>query len=175
MNSRLLNGGDHMAKKTDWNKVRKLAEKGFSVGEIAKKMKMATGTLYNNKSKWQPFKEMEATKEAAEIVAEVVSQAPASTPLNNTTTTREIIEVKEFYKSTLQEIRRKITKILKGAVEEETFRELQILEKLMKIIKEARCIDYTVNDILTYKDLASLEILATRLELDLARMKKGVK
>jgi predicted oxidoreductase (fatty acid repression mutant protein) len=164
-----------MAKKTDWNKARKLAEKGFSVGEIASKMKMATGTLYNNKSKWQSSKEIEITEESANIVAEVVSQSPSSTPLNNTTTTREVIEVKEFYKSTLQEIRRRITKILKDSVEEETFREIQILEKLVKIIKEIRYIDYTVNDILTYKDLASLEILATRLELDLTRMKRGVK
>jgi len=160
-----------MAKKIDWDKVRKLAEKGFTVPEIAKKMKMATGTLYNNKSKWQP-KEKEIQEEAGEIVGEVIIKEPEKTPIHNTTSSREIIEVKEFYKSTLSEIRKRITGILSERACEESFRELQVLDKLIKIVKEARHIDYTIHDILTYKDLATLEIMVKKLELDSLRALK---
>jgi len=160
-----------MARKIDWEKVKSLAEKGFTVPEIAKKMKMAAGTLYNNKAKWQS-KEEEIQEEAGEIVGEVIIKEPEKTPIHNATTDKEVIEVKEFYKSTLSEIRRRITGILKERACEESFRELQVLEKLIKIVKEARHIDYTVNDILTYKDLATLEVMVKKLELDSLRALK---
>lgn len=157
-----------MAKKIDWEKVKKLAEKGFTVPEIANKMKMATGTLYNNKDKWYmpPLEIIEAKEKAGEIVGEVLTNAPEVTPINNSTTAREIIEVKEFYKDTMGEIRERIKKILKGPTDEETFKELQLLEKLVKIVKESRGLDYDVNDILLYKDVVSLEVMVKKLELD---------
>ena len=159
-----------MAKKKgiDWEKVQKLHQQGFKPTEIAKKLKCSTGTLYNNKDKWfiEPEEERE---ERGQLVAEAIQEAP----IINATTDKEITEVKEFYKSTLKEIRGKITKILKVKdPEEDTFKELQILEKLIKIIKEARHIDYTVNDILTYKDLATLEVTVKKLELDSLRALK---
>jgi transposase len=157
-----------MAKRIDWEKVKKLSEKGYSVPEIAKKLKMAVGTLYNNKDKWEviPLEEVEAKEKAGEIIGEVLAQAPESTPINNGTTAREIIEVKEFYKDTMGEIRGRIKKILKGPSDEETFKELQLLEKLVKIVKESRVLDYDVNDILLYRDVVSLEIMVKKLELD---------
>ena len=158
-----------MAKKIDWDKVKKLAEKGFNTQEIAKKLKMAVGTLYNNKDKWQPVEEVEAQEKAGELVGEVLAQAPENTPINNSTTAREVIEVKEFYKDTMRDIRRRIKKLLKGPCDEETFRELQLLEKLVKIVKEAKGVDYEVNDILLYKDVVSLEVMVKKLELDIVK------
>jgi len=158
-----------MAKKIDWEKAKKLAEKGFNTQEIAKKLKMAVGTLYNNKDKWQPVEEVEAQEKAGELVGEVLAQAPENTPINNSTTAREVIEVKEFYKDTMRDIRRRIKKLLKGPCDEETFRELQLLEKLVKIVKEAKGVDYEVNDILLYKDVVSLEVMVKKLELDIVK------
>ena len=157
-----------MAKRIDWEKVRKLADRGYSPSEIAKRLKMAVGTLYNNRDKWQPvqLEEVEAQEIAGEIVGKVLAQAPEVTPINNSTTAREIIEVKEFYKDTMGEIRGRIKKILKGPSDEETFKELQLLEKLVKIVKESRGLDYEVNDILLYKDVVSLEVMVKKLELD---------
>lgn len=168
-------GGDKMAKKVDWEKVGKLAEKGFTAQEISKKLKIAVGTLYNNKSKWEPvpLEVIAAEQKAGEIVGEVLAQAPESTPINNSTTAREIIEVKEFYKDTMGEIRGRIKKILKGPNDEETFKELQLLEKLVKIVKESRGLDYDVNDILLYKDVVSLEVMLKKLELDSIKALNG--
>ena len=160
-----------MAKRIDWEKVKKLADRGYTAPEIAKRLKIAVGTLYNNKDKWQPvqLEEVEAQEKAGEVVGEVLAQAPEVTPINNSTTAREIIEVKEFYKDTMREIRRKIKGILKVPCEEETFKELQLLEKLMKVVKEARGVDYEVNDILLYKDVISLEVMVKKLELDILK------
>ena len=152
-----------MAKKIDWEKVKYLSEKRLSPPEIAKKMNITVGTLYNNKSKWNHLKiksQEESKKEAAnELVENVISD-------------KNILEVKEFYKNTLRDIRKRITGILKEKACEESFRELQVLEKLMKILKEARHIDYTVNDILSYTDLVSLEVAIKKLELESIRLKK---
>jgi hypothetical protein len=161
-------GGGKMAKRIDWEKVKKLAEKGYTAPEIAKRLKIAVGTLYNNKDKWDPvpLEVIAAEQKAGEIVGEVLAQAPEVTPINNSTTAREIIEVKEFYKDTMGEIRGRIKKILKGPSDEETFKELQLLEKLVKIVKESRGLDYDVNDILLYKDIVSLEVMVKKLELE---------
>jgi len=161
-------------KGVDWEKVRILAEKGYKVGEIAKKLKIAAGTLYNNKDKWYSThgEEKEAQEQSGEIIGEVLIKEPERTPVNSSTSAREIIEVKEFYKNTLSAIRGRISNILESEPDEETFKELQILEKLIRIVKEARYIDYTVNDILTYKDLATMEVMVKKLELDSLRALK---
>lgn len=163
-----------MAKKSlDWEKVKLLAEKGYTPKEISKKLKIAVGTLYNNKDKWYPFyeREKESHKQSGEIIGKAVIKNPESMPINNSTSSREIIEVKEFYKNTLTDIRSRISKLLNGRVTEDVFQELQILDKLVKIIKEMRTIDYAVNDILTYKDLATLEVMVKKLELESIKLK----
>ncbi|ADO82688.1 hypothetical protein [Ilyobacter polytropus] len=155
-----------MPKIIDWNKVTILASKGFSVKEISNELEIAPGTLYNNKEKWVPADKKFSDKMAGEVVAEVVEGKTENTPLNSASTSKEVIEVKEFYKSTLRAIRDKISEIIKsGLNNEDSFYQVQLLEKLVKILKETRQIDYVAHDILTYKDLASFEIMIKKLEL----------
>ncbi len=155
-----------MPKKLDWNKVRKMAEKGFSAKEISESMNIAKGTLYNNKEKWVP------KNTAGMCVAEVVDGNDDRVPQNNISSAKEIIEVKEFYKRTLKSIRDKISYLISKELDEDSYYEVQLLEKLVRITKEARQLDYIAHDILTYKDLASLEIMVKKLELEVIRMKE---
>lgn len=158
-----------MPKKIDWDKIKALAEKGFSAKEISKEVNIAVGTLYNNKEKWSIISK--ENSEAGKIVAESLLKEPEGTPLNNASTHKEVIGVKEFYKSTLKKIKDKILYLLSCDLDEDSYYQVQLLEKLVKIIKETRQLDYIAHDILTYKDLASLEIMVKRLEMEAIRIK----
>lgn len=159
-----------MPKRIDWKKIKILGEKGFSAKEISKEMNIAIGTLYNNKEKWSTISNKKS--DAGEVVAEALIEKAEATPLNNASTLKEVIEVKEFYKSALRKIKDKISSLLSGELDEDSYYQVQLLEKLVKIVKETRQLDYIVHDILTYKDLATLEIMIKKLEMEAIRMTK---
>ena len=133
-------------------------------------MNIAVGNLYKNKEKYSV---MDTQKEkAGQAIGEILVDKPENTPINSASTTKEVVEVKEFYKSTLKKIKDKITSLLSGELDEDSYYQVQLLEKLVKIIKETRQLDYIAHDILTYKDLASLEIMVKKLEIEAIRMTK---
>lgn len=162
----------NLPKKIDWIKIKRLSEKGFSVKEISKEMDVAMGTLYNNKERWAIAADKKENVEVGEVVAEVLVKKGENTPLNNASTTKEVIEVKEFYKSNLNKIKGRIVVLLSEELDNNSYYQIQLLEKLVKILKETRQLDYIAHDILTYKDLASLEIMVKKLEMEAIRMKK---
>ena len=151
-----------MPKVIDWDKVQKMAEKGFSVKEISENMGIAKGTLYNNKSKWAP----KLNKESTACITEVLEGDNSKLPTNNLSPEKEVLEIKEFYKKTLKKIKERISDVLSREFHDDSHLELQLLDKLVRVTKEARQLDYIIHDILTYKDLATLEIMVKKLEME---------
>lgn len=151
-----------MPKKIDWDKIKKMAEKGFSVKEISESIGVAKGTLYNNKSKWSPV----LKKESAECITEVLERESNKLPSNNVSSEKEVLEIKEFYKKTLKSIKERISDVLSREFHDDSHLELQLLDKLVRVTKETRRLDYIIYDILTYKDLATLEIMVKKLEME---------
>lgn len=169
--------------KIDYNKVKKMYLKGKTVPEIARTLKCSPGTLHNNRDKW--FEERPQVEEVK------VAPAPSPPPEENlpvhqvepstlqpTKEEKEFITVKNFYKAQMKKVREKIKVLTIMGLEyeengEDVFKELQLLEKLLKILQSAQQIDYKTHDIMSYKDMVELDLNIKKMELEIVKVRQG--
>lgn len=153
-----------MAGKIDWEVVRFYKESGLTLVQIAKKLKVSVGTLRNNKKKYTD---------------DVPAQASATGEINLSPIVAKELDVeqqqkniKDFYIKQMGKIRGKIDLLLNSEIDEETFKEVQLLEKLLTAINKAMDMDYKLYDIMSYRDVVALENTLNRFELEILKFKK---
>lgn len=166
----------------DYEKVKKLYKKGKSAKEIANILGCKVNTLYNNSNKWRVGKVVAETLAAnleksisTDDKTGLVQDTRPSSQLVATVdlpTEKEYTQVKKFYKTQMKQIRARIAEITKLGtdVDQYTFQELQLLTGTLKVLQLSKQIDYEVYDILSFKDLASLDIQTQKMELETYKM-----
>lgn len=155
-----------MAGKIDWEVVRFYKESGLTLVQIAKKLKVSVGTLRNNKKKYTDDVPTQASSSAT---GEIGMSPIVAKELD---VEQQQKNIKDFYIKQMGKIRGKIDLLLNSEIDEETFREVQLLEKLLTAINKAMDMDYRLYDIMSYRDVVALENTLNRFELEILKYKK---
>lgn len=153
-----------MAGKIDWEVVRFYKESGLTLVQIAKKLKVSVGTLRNNKKKY--------TDDVPNQTSATGEISPNPIVAKELDVEQQQKNIKDFYIKQMGKIRGKIDLLLNSEIDEETFREVQLLEKLLTAINKAMDMDYRLYDIMSYRDVVALENTLNRFELEILKYKK---